>query len=234
MLIAVLLLCCLAVQPLRATLAEARAAAGRGWARALIEPAEVLRCVASLRSHPALPMLTAIGASYSLMQACLTAFTATFVYTRQGVSLTAAGQVVAIMLFSSMCGRILLGWLADRTGNTLRHLGLQAIISAIAVVLLVKAGGDAPAMLYLYAGLVGFTAIGWNGVHIAELARVAPIHLVSSVTSASSLFGFVGSVCGPLIFMAIVAGGGGYEAAFYLMSAQLALAGAVCLFGRRG
>lgn len=230
MLIAVLLLCCLAVQPLRATLAEESAGARRGWVRALIEPAEVIRCVASLRSNPALPMLTAIGASYSLMQACLTAFTATFVYTRHGVSLTAAGQVVAVMLLASMCGRILLGWLADRMGNTLRHLGLQAIISALAVALLVSAGGETPAMLYVYAGLVGFTAIGWNGVHIAELARVAPIHLVSSVTSASSLFGFVGSVCGPLIFMAIVAGGGGYEAAFHVMSAQLALFGIVCLF----
>lgn len=230
MLAAVLLLCCLAVQPLRASLSEDAPATGRSWARALVQPAEVMRCVASLRSNPTLPILTAIGASYSVMQACLTGFTATFVYTRHGVSLTEAGQVVAVMLLASMCGRILLGWLADRMGNPLRHLGLQAIISAAAVLLLVRAGDEAPAMLYLHAGLVGFTAIGWNGVHIAELARVAPLHLVSSVTSASSLFGFVGSVCGPLVFMAIVASGNGYEGAFHVMSAQLALVGLVCLF----
>lgn len=234
LLILVLLVCCLIVQPLRATLEEERVDGSAGWARALFQPTEAIRCVTALRSHPALPMLTAVGASYSLMQACLTSFTATFVYTRHGVSLTEAGQVVAVMLCASMCGRIVLGWLADRIGNALRHLGVQAIISALSVVLLVGAGNQAPWILYILAGLVGFTAIGWNGVHIAELARVAPLHLVSSVTSASSLFGFVASVCGPLLFMAVVTGGGGYEAAFHVMSAQLACLGAVCLFARSG
>jgi hypothetical protein len=46
---------------------------------AMFQPTEALRCIAALRSHSSLPMLTAIGASYSLMQACLTAFTATFI-----------------------------------------------------------------------------------------------------------------------------------------------------------
>ena len=232
MLVVVLLVCCVAVQPLRATLEEERQESEPRWARALVQPAEVARCIAALRSHPALPMLTAVGASYSLMQACLTAFTATFIYTRIGVSLTEAGQVVAVMLFASMCGRIFLGWLADRMGNALRHLGVQAIISALAVAMLVEGGGKSPTALYACAALVGFTAIGWNGVHIAELARVAPYHLVSSVTSASSLFGFVASVCGPLLFMAIVASGLGYEAAFHVMSAQLACFGVICLLGR--
>ena len=232
LLILVLLACCLIVQPLRTTLEEERVEGSAKWARALFQPTEAIRCVTSLRSHPALPMLTAVGASYSLMQACLTSFTATFVYTRHGVSLTEAGQVVAVMLCASMCGRVVLGWLADRIGHALRHLGVQAIISALSVVLLVGAGHQAPWILYLSAALVGFTAIGWNGVHIAELARVAPLHLVSSVTSASSLFGFVASVCGPLLFMAVVAGGGGYDVAFYVMSAQLACFGAVCLLAR--
>ncbi|NMJ43710.1 MFS transporter [Roseomonas sp. JC162] len=231
-LVALLALCSIAIQPLRRTLEkDGDAAPGPGWARALVQPAEVVRCVAALRSHPSLPMLTAVGASYSLMQACLTAFTATFVYTRHGMSLTEAGQVVAVMLVSSMCGRIALGWLADRLGNALRHLGIQAVLSALSVALLVAVDGGSPHLLYLSAALAGFTAIGWNGVHIAELARVAPLSLVSSVTSASSLFGFVASVCGPLVFMAIVAAGARYETAFLAMAAQLACVGLLCLLG---
>ncbi|MBR0648344.1 MFS transporter [Roseomonas terrae] len=232
MLVLVLLACCLIVQPLRATLEEERGPAAHGWARALVQPAEMVRCVGALRAHPTLPMLTALGASYSVMQACLTSFTATFVYARYGLSLTEAGQVVAVMLCASMVGRIALGWLADRMGHALRHLGLQAIASAMSVVLLVIAGGHAAWTLYVCAALVGFTAIGWNGVHIAELARLAPLHLVSSVTSAASLFGFVGSVCGPLVFMAVVAWGGGFEAAFHVMAAQLAFLGAITLLRR--
>lgn len=231
--IAVLLACCLVVQPFRRTLDGEREPRHPGWARALIQPAAMISCVSSLRAHPSLPMLTAVGASFSLMQACLTAFTATYVYTRHGGSLAEAGQVVALMQGCSMFGRIALGWMSDRMGHALRHLGVQAIVSAVAVCLLVTAGSQAPWMLYGCAALVGFTAIGWNGVHMAELARVAPLPLVSNVTSASSLFGFLASVCGPLIFMVLVSWGGGYEVAFYVMAAQLAIFGLICLVARR-
>lgn len=228
-LIATLLLCCLAMEAFRATLDLEKGPRQPGWAYALIQPQAMIRCVSSLRTHPSLAMLTAIGASFSLMQACLTAFTATFVYTRHGGSLAEAGQVVAVMQAASMIGRIVLGWLADRMGHALRHLGVQAVLSAMAVTLLVSVGGEADWALYGSAALVGFTAIGWNGVHIAELARVAPLHLVSDVTSASSLFAFVASVIGPLLFMALIGWGGSYELAFHIMAGQLACLGLICL-----
>ncbi len=233
MIIAVLLASCLIVQGFRKTLDGERGAGEPRWARALIEPAAMMRCVSALKAHPSLPMLTAVGASFSLLQACLNAFTATFVYTRHGASLAEAGQVVALMQGASMFGRILLGWVADRMGNALRHLGLQALVSAGAVSLLATVGDQGSWLLYGCAALVGFTAIGWNGVHIAELARVAPLPLVSSVTSASSLFGFAGSVCGPLIFMLLVNWGGSYEVAFHVVAAQLACLGLVCLVAKR-
>ena len=231
--VVLLLACCLAVQPFRRTLDGEREPSQPGWARALFQPAAMVRCVATLRSHPSLPMLTALGASFSLTQACLTAFTATFAYTRHGFSLAEAGQVVAVMQGASMIGRVMLGWVADRMGHALRHLGVQALASAAAVYLLVAEGGQGPWQLYACAALAGFTAIGWNGVHIAELARVAPLHLVSSVTSASSLFGFIGSVCGPLLFTGLVSWSGGYDLAFHVMATQLACFGLLCLFAKR-
>lgn len=231
--IVALLACCLAVQTFRRTLDGEKGPGQPGWARALIQPAAMMHCVSTLRAHPSLPMLTAIGASFSLMQACLTAFTATFVYTRHGASLAEAGQVVAVMQGASMLGRIALGWLGDRVGDAMRHLGVQAIVSAIAVYLLVATGSQGQWALLGCAALVGFTAIGWNGVHMAELARVAPLHLVGSVTSASSLFGFIGSVCGPLLFMMLVSWGGGYEAAFHVMAVQLVCCGLICLIAKR-
>ncbi|HEY4252458.1 MAG TPA: MFS transporter [Roseomonas sp.] len=233
MIIAILLVCCVAVHPFRRTLDGEKGPRQPDWARALIQPAAMMRCVSALRAHPSLPMLTAVGVAFSLMQACLTAFTATFAYTRHGASLAEAGQIVAVMQGASMFGRIALGWVADRQGDAMRHLGTQAIVSAIAVCLLVAAGSRGDCALYGAAALVGFTAVGWNGVHMAELARVAPLHLVSSVTSASSLFGFVGSVCGPLLFTLLVSGGGGYDLAFHVMAAQLAFAGLVCLLMKR-
>ncbi len=231
--IAILLACCLIVQPFRVRLDGERGVGDPRWMRALVQPAAMMSCVSSLRAHSSLPMLTAVGASFSIMQACLMTFTATYVFTRHGASLAEAGQVVAVMQGASMFGRVALGWAADRMGNALRHLGIQAILSALAVCLMVTMGGEARWILYASAALVGFTAVGWNGVHIAELARVAPLHLVSSVTSASSLFGFAGSVCGPLIFMVLVGWAGGYETAFHVMAAQLAGLGVICLVAKR-
>lgn len=226
-LILTLLACCLLVQAFRSLDGE-RGPRQPAWAIALFQPRAVIAGVRTLRTHPSLPLLTAVGASFSLMQACLTAFTATFVYGRDGGSLAEAGRVVAVMLGASMLGRIVLGWLADRIGNALRHLGLQAMASAIAVGLMVWAVNQPAWVLYGCAALVGATAIGWNGVHIAELARVAPPHLVSGVTSASSLFGFMASVFGPLVFIALVRVGG-FEVAFHVMAGQLACAGLICL-----
>ncbi|MDQ1081508.1 MFS transporter [Pseudoroseomonas cervicalis] len=232
--IAVTLVTILLVQPFRRRLDRDHAPPddnrGRvGWARALLSPAALASSVRTLRAHPSLPVLTALGASFSVMQACLTAFTATYVVTRHGASLAEAGRIVAVMQGASMLGRIVMGWVADRRGRAMRMLALQAVASALAVALLVLAGDRGPWALYLCAGLAGFIAIGWNGVHIAELARVAPLQLVSDVTSAASLFGFVGSICGPLLFALLVAWSGSYGLAFLVMAAQLALCGLACL-----
>jgi MFS family permease len=233
--IGVTLLTILAVQPFRRRLDQDRGAGQPGWARALLSPTALSRSVGILRAHPSLPLLTALGASFSVMQSCLMAFTATYVITRHGASLAEAGRIVAVMLGASIVGRVAMGWIADRIGGALRHLALQAVASALAVALLVAAGGLGSLALYGCGALVGFTAIGWNGVHIAELARVAPLHLVSDVTSAASLFGFVGSICGPLVFTVLVSWTGSYDLALLLVAAQLTCFGvASMVFLRRG
>lgn len=234
MVIGVVLLTIVIVQPFRGRLDNERHQANAGWALALLSPAALTRSIGTLRTHPSLPMLTALGASFSVVQSCLMAFTATYAMTRHGASLAEAGRIVAVMQLASMIGRVALGWLADRMGHALRHLAVQAVVSALAVGLLVAVGGQSAWIFYGCAALVGFTAIGWNGVHMAELARVAPLSLVSDVTSAASLFGFVGSVCGPLIFALLVTWGGSYNLAFSLIAAQLAGFGLVSavLIGR--
>lgn len=235
--IAVTLGAILVVQPFRRLLDRDRAKHQPGWARSLLSPRLLLRSVSTLRAHPALPLLTGLGTSFSVVQACLMTFTATYAVTRHGASLAEAGRIVALMQGASMLGRIVMGWVADRMGHALRHLALQAVAAALAVGLLVLTGGHAPWALYGCAALVGFVAIGWNGVHIAELARVAPLPLVSDVTSAASLFGFLGSICGPLVFTLLVSATGSYALAFLLVAAQLAvfgLASMVVLLRGRG
>ena len=193
-----------------------------GWARALLSPAVLARGVGSLRAHPSLPLLAALGTSFSIVQACLGAFLATWAVTRHHASLAEAGLLVAVMQAASLAGRIALGWLADRLRAALLLLFLQAFGAAAAVLLLVLAAGPTGWVLPACVALAGLTAFGWNGLHMAELARIAPPHLVGEVTSAANLFGFLGSICGPLAFSLIVGWSGSYTLAFLLAAGQLA------------
>ena len=54
----------------------------------------------------------------------------------------------------------------------------------------------APATLAVCA-LFGATAIGWNGVQLAELARNAPTGQAATVTGAANFVTFGGVVVGP-------------------------------------
>ncbi len=48
--------------------------------------------------------------------------------------------------------------------------------------------------------LVGFSASGWNGVMVAEIARVAGVERAGAVTGAALLFGYSGLAVAPLAF----------------------------------
>src|SRR6185437_7675660 len=80
--IGVTLLTIVAVQPFRRRLDNDRRPSQSSWLRPLLSPAALMRSVGILRAHPSLPLLTALGVSFSVLQSCLTAFIATYVITR--------------------------------------------------------------------------------------------------------------------------------------------------------
>lgn len=60
-------------------------------------------------------------------------------------------------------------------------------------------------LLLSVVALFGATAIGWNGVQLAELAREAPIGTAGAITGAAGFVTFAGVVVGPPLF-ALLAG----------------------------
>jgi hypothetical protein len=60
----------------------------------------------------------------------------------------------------------------------------------------------------------GTSAIGWNGVYLAEVVRMAPPGKAGSATGASLAMTYAGVVFLPTIFWAIVHSSGSYAAAF--------------------
>ncbi len=228
--IAIVLLSALLVQPFRRSLDAEKGTQNRAWARMFLSPSSLSRSARVLSSHASLPMLAALGVSFSITQACITAFTATYMVTRHGKTLAEAGHLVAILLVASTIARIFFGWLADRMGSGLKLLCLLALAAGATIALLIGTAGTSPWLIYLCMALVGSTSMGWNGVHMAELARVSPPALIGDVTSSASLFGFVGSICGPLIFAVIANRSGSFDWPYLLVAGQLAISGAFALF----
>jgi sugar phosphate permease len=224
---AVALLGAVLVQPFRRRFPAEDGSSDQHWARALFSVAPLVHSFKVLRCHPLMPILTLLGFCFSAQQACITSFTATYMMTRHSVSLAEAGVYIAIMLAASTVGRIALGWVADRLNKGLRYLALQAVLSAGAVCLFLAVADQGPWATYPSIALVGFTAMGWNGVLSAERASMAPLALVAEVTSATTLIGFLGSIAGPLLLTLIVSATGSFALGFVIMAAQLAGCGAL-------
>jgi MFS family permease len=64
----------------------------------------------------------------------------------------------------------------------------------------------------------GASAIGWNGVYLAEVARRAPEGMASMATGGTLAFTFLGVVIGPPIFGALSTWFGTYRAGFMGLS----------------
>jgi hypothetical protein len=64
------------------------------------------------------------------------------------------------------------------------------------------------------SALYGATAIGWNGVYLSEVARIAPPGKAAAATGASLAMTYAGVVFLPMGFWLIVHVSGSYAAAF--------------------
>lgn len=223
----------LAVQPFQPRLDMDKGPANRQWARMFLSPSALRRSAEVIRAHPSLPLITGIGISFSIAQASVQAFTATYLVTQRGKDLAEAGYFVAILLAASTLARIVLGWLADRWRRGLLLLCLLLLAASAALVLLVWSATGPSWLLYVCVAFIGATSLGWNGVYMAELARLSPPALIGDITSAANLFGFVGSFCGPLFFALLASRTTSFDWPYLLIAFQLAACGLLSLW-RRG
>jgi len=87
-----------------------------------------------------------------------------------------------------------------------------------------RADWPLPAVL-LVSALFGASAVGWNGVYLAEVARLAPSGQVSAITGGTQFFTFIGALAAPPLFGFAVALAGGYGRAYLAFCLLPALAG---------
>ena len=210
------------------------AAASGEWLRAALDRgrdavaplprlARILAPVKFVAAHPVLATLAACSLVFSAVQVCVTSYTVTFLTHDLRWTLVAAGSALAVAQVAGVVGRIVWGIAADRRGDARPILLALAVAMALCGVgAAALAPTSAPAAVIVLLAVYGATAIGWNGVFLATIARVVPIGEAAQATSGSLFFTYFGVVIGPPLFGLVASWRGGLGPAFALLVLPLA------------
>ena len=186
-------------------------------------------------SSPRLRQMALTSFVYGGVQITLVTYLVTFLVSDFGLTLVLAGAVMAVSQAASVVGRIVWGALADRALGRRRMLGLLGVAMGVSAMATLSAGPHWPHwVLFAYAAVFGATAVGWNGVFLAEIARVAPQGQVSQATGGCLFYTFLGVVLTPLAFNLVLALGGDYALAYALLGVPGLAVGARLLLRRPG
>lgn len=164
---------------------------------------------------PALRWLGVASFCLAFIQLCVSTFTVVMLVGEGGYTLVEAGLMLSVAQIFGVLGRIAWGWFADRSGDcmaALQYLTLGSVACCAAVFFFTP---DWPVWLtaLLYA-VFGATAIGWNGLYTAEVARRSPPGQVSLVTGGAMVWNFAGILTGPTAFTLAYKGIGSYTTTF--------------------
>lgn len=166
-------------------------------------------------SMPALRWLGVAAFCLAFIQLCVSTFTVVMLVGECGYTLVEAGLMLSVAQIFGVLGRIAWGWVADRSGDcmaALQYLTLVSVACCVAVFFLAP-GWPVWLTALLYA-VFGATAIGWNGLYTAEVARCSPPGQVSLVTGGAMVWNFAGILTGPTAFTLLYKAIGSYATTF--------------------
>jgi len=167
---------------------------------------------------PKLLELTTTGFVYAATQACLLSFLVIYLNQEVDRTLIDAGLALTVATVGGIVGRISWGMVADRWLAPRRMLGLLGVVAG-GCALGASSFGPTWSVLAenLVCALFGVTAIGWNGVQLAEVARHSPRGKAGAITGASGFITFAGVVVGPPVFALLATLTGSYAIGFATM-----------------
>jgi MFS family permease len=182
---------------------------------------------------PSIRALAFVSVIFAAMQMCLQGYLVTYLVRDLGFSLARAGATLSVANGAGVIGRIVWGHVSDRWIAPGRTLGLLGLLMAAGAAVTATFTSAWPYGLILAVGAAyGASAIGWNGVHLAHLARLAPDGAVGLATGGCLFFTFFGVVVGPAAFGALAASGAGYPIAYLTAGIPALLTGLRFAVGR--
>lgn len=165
------------------------------------DPFKPLRLIFAM---PRMRNLALCSLLFGAMQLCLTTYLVSYLTEDYGLALVTAGVILALTQGAGVVGRLLWGWVADHWLEPRRLLPLLALLMAISSLLTAAFTQSWPLSLVAAVSMLfGATAIGWNGVYLAEVARLAPTGTAGQYTGGTLFFTYFGVVAGPPLFAGV-------------------------------
>lgn len=227
---AVVALLCFSLALLTLPLSAAeRRGAGSGASAGLLAP------LGMVFANPLVLELGIVSLIFGTAQLALFTYFVSYLNLELGFGLVAAGLIYSSAHAAGIIGRIVWGALADRWLSPRRMLGLLGVLMAFSGAAVASFSADWPLPAVISAStLFGASAVGWNGVYLAEVARLAPPGQVGAITGGTQFLTFIGALTAPPLFGLVVGLAGGYGKAYLAFSLLPGLAGAYLLARARG
>lgn len=225
---AICLACAVLIQPARRHFDTGLKREGAAFGGSLLGPLRLVLGLAALRR------LAFASFFFSAIQQSFSIFLVTYLVTGLGMPFVKAGATLAIGQAAGVVGRVIWGALADWLGRP------QLVLGGLGLAM-TGAGLAASAFTpdWPHAAIVGVciafgaTAVGWNGVFLAEVTRLAPDDQAGRATGGVLFFTFFGVVAAPPLFGVIASHTGSYGLGFAVLSVFTGIFGVV-LVARRG
>jgi|GEM_PF-5508813 len=170
-------------------------------------------------AQPETRRLALVSGAYGINQAALTTYLVPSLVWLHGMSVGAAAGYLALATLAGAAARIIFGITTARYGRADLHLGALGILTGLAWLLLLW---PQPSLAQLLSGgiLLGISAMGWNGILLAEMAIAAPAGNTAQAVSTGTSFAYFGVLVAPLIYV---------QLDHMMDSKRMALAGLVVL-----
>ncbi|MEX2643928.1 MAG: MFS transporter [Acetobacterales bacterium] len=191
-----------------------------------LSPKDFKSTFLGVMGHPALRRLAFAMFAFVGLQSTYTTYFVLTLTEGLGYSLTEAGGMFATATIVGMPARVVWGYVASRWMKPRHVLAALGLIMSAASAMTGLYGPDWTNLQILaVAALLTATALGWHGVLLAEIARLAPAGQVGTMTGGVLAFSGAGQAVMPLLFSALLAATGSYSYGFFVSAVPPLLLG---------
>ncbi|MGB0632098.1 MAG: MFS transporter [Alphaproteobacteria bacterium] len=156
--------------------------------------------------------------AFTGLQLAFASFFVSFLSLGLGWSLTDAGIAYSIAMGAGIVGRLIWGWVGTKYVSPLLLLAILGFVMGFAHMAIGLVTSEwQTAAVWAVAFAYGLTGIGYQGVLLAEIARVAPPGMAGVITGGAVFFAYVGMILLPATFGLILAVMDSYRLAFFIL-----------------